>query len=268
MGEALLLYGSAFALGAAHALEPGHGKSLIAAYLAGVAGHPRDALTLGALVTVFHTLSSLVLALAAVFLASQFLETQEAMMRAFGAVAGAVIIGMGVWLLIQRLRQHQAAANGDDEAALASGCCGHDHEHTLENGRGGKWRHLFALGLAGGITPCPIAITGLLAMVTVGGIAQWGQAVLFLVVFSLGLASVVVLIGLGSLLSSQHLGNVLRDRLRGASRWLGWASAVVMVALGGFLVWRSLFGAVELTETTSAIPTTVPLGVCLKPGDK
>ena len=60
---------SSFVLGALHALEPGHGKTIVAAYLVGSQGKPRHALALGAIVTFTHTIGSIILAILTLMLA-------------------------------------------------------------------------------------------------------------------------------------------------------------------------------------------------------
>ena len=105
-GVLLLLLLSAFAWGALHALSPGHGKAMVAAYLVGTRGTPRHAVALGATVTVTHTIG--VFALGAVALALSAYILPETLYPWLNLVAGALVLVVGAAVLRSRVRWARA----------------------------------------------------------------------------------------------------------------------------------------------------------------
>lgn len=182
----------AFLIGAAHALTPGHGKTLVAAYLVGERGTVWHAIYLGVVTTLTHT--GVVLGLALIFtLLSQ--ESQQTLKKwienGLGLVVGLIVVGMGFWLFLQR------AAGRADHIHLDGG---HHHHHgpgpqgtSAQAARSLNWWGLTVLGMTGGLIPCWDAI-GVLFW-SVGTKEMWlvFPAVL---VFSAGLAAVLVIIGI------------------------------------------------------------------------
>src|SRR5262249_13100863 len=171
-GVLLLSLLVAVALGAAHALSPGHGKTIMAAYLVGTRGTARHAIGLGLTVTVSHTLG--VLALAAVTLLAADLLPPDSLYPVLGVASGALVIVIGGSLLWPRLRAvlrdraharaHAPAhdhghehTHGHDHGHADGSQHGHDHEHGHSHapaaGTTLSWRSLFALGLSGGLVP-------------------------------------------------------------------------------------------------------------------
>src|ERR1700730_6995501 len=112
--------GIAFALGAAHALTPGHGKTIVAAYLVGSRGTLKHAAFLGAMVTFTHTVSVFLLGLATLFL-FQYVVPQK-VTQVLGAISGISIVLIGGWMLYKRLRGTGHAYSHDHDH-------GHDHSH-------------------------------------------------------------------------------------------------------------------------------------------
>ena len=101
-----LALGAAFALGAAHALTPGHGKAIVAAYLVGSRGTLKHAAFLGAMVTFTHTIVVFAMGLATLFL-FRFI-VPERITEWLGAISGLSIVFVGAYMLYQRLhRQDQ-----------------------------------------------------------------------------------------------------------------------------------------------------------------
>src|SRR5207244_943999 len=172
---------SALALGALHALSPGHGKAVMAAYLVGARGTPRHAIGLGLTITVTHTAGVFVLGLVTLYAAS--VVTPERLYPWVTLLSGLLIVGIGTTLVLTRAR---AAIHGH----------GHDH-HPGRNGHQhpttpvGR-RSLLALGISSGIIPCPSALVVLLAAVSLHRVVF---GILLIVAFSAGLA--VALTGIG-----------------------------------------------------------------------
>jgi nickel/cobalt transporter (NicO) family protein len=171
---------TALAVGAAHAVAPGHGKSVTAAYLVGTRARYRDALRLGLIVALMHTFSVLVLALLWVgvsSVASLGTETVTAWMQ---VVAGLVVIAVGAHLLWRHLRRHR-----------------HHHHHSHEVPKD-PWsrRGLVALGLSGGLLPSPSAFVVLVSGLLTGRALG---AVVLVVVFGAGMAVTLTAVGVLSL---------------------------------------------------------------------
>src|SRR6266853_334889 len=99
--------GVAFVLGAAHALTPGHGKTIVAAYLVGSRGTLRHAAFLGAVVTFTHTVSVFVLGMATLFLFQYVVP--EKITQVLGAISGMSIVAIGGWMMYKRFQGVQHA---------------------------------------------------------------------------------------------------------------------------------------------------------------
>jgi ABC-type nickel/cobalt efflux system permease component RcnA len=186
-GLAMLLV-LAFIFGAVHALQPGHGKTLVAAYLVGEQGTVAHALFLGLVTTLTHTSSAILLALVIPLLYPQ-VETEVEFALELGC--GLLIVFMALWLLLRRL------AGQADHVHLFGGHHHHhhdehDHHHHLPTGQRVSLWALVSLGVTGGVVPCVDA----LALLTLTLLAQklWLGLPLILA-FSLGLASVLVTVG-------------------------------------------------------------------------
>ena len=102
LGLILAALALALFLGAAHGLEPGHGKTIVAAYLVGARGTVSNALFLGGIVTLTHTFSVILLGLVALF-ASQYVLPEQ-IFPYLGTASGLLIMGLGTWLLVNHLR--------------------------------------------------------------------------------------------------------------------------------------------------------------------
>ncbi len=188
---------AAMALGAAHALTPGHGKTIVAAYLVGARGTAAHALFLGLTTTVTHTAGVFGLGLATLFISAWVLPEQ--LYPWLGVLSGALVFLIGAALLRQRYAALRAAGRRaehhvhhdlDERGGHDHGTGYHTHEPPPVS-----WRGLLALGVSGGLLPCPSALVLLLGAVAIGRPAL---GLLLVLGFSLGLAG--VLTGLGLLL--------------------------------------------------------------------
>lgn len=245
----LIYYFTATLLGGMHALEPGHGKTVVAAYLIGSKGKKIDAVILGLIVTLTHTFSVILLAVAAKVASTRITMTEESLHGYIGIFAGLLILAVGLWMLVNRMRgkdplhfqghshthdhhnhhshndnhhdhHHDLEAHGhshnhdgnhdhhhhshdhhhhdDLEANSHSHDGNHDHEHnsqhvhTHEEKRCGYWQ-LLLLGISGGLVPCPAAIAILLASI---GSGRLEEGLTYILLFSLGLAFVLIAIGI------------------------------------------------------------------------
>jgi ABC-type nickel/cobalt efflux system permease component RcnA len=198
-----------FVWGAMHAMTPGHGKTVVGAYLVGSRGTVKHALFLGLTTTITHTAGVFALGLITL-LASEFILPEQ-LFPWLNILSGLLVVGIGLNLFIGRLRGAQlfaappAAHDHDGHHHHHNHGHDHDHSHTstlphthshLPPGADGSpvtWRSILALGISGGILPCPSALVVLLAAIALGRI---GFGLVLVTVFSLGLAGVLTLIGL------------------------------------------------------------------------
>ena len=208
--------------GAAHALSPGHGKTIVTAYLVGRRGTPRDAAVLGLIVTVTHTIG--VFALGLVTLALSQWIVPETLYPWLNAAAGISVVAIGAAVLRARLRDWlHARAHRHGHAHHHRH--GHDHSHAPEPGTG--FRGLLAVGISGGALPCPSALVVLLAAISLHRVAF---GLVLIVAFSLGLALTITGIGLVAVLARSAFARRSFDGL--LLRVLPAVSAVVIVVAG------------------------------------
>lgn len=205
----LLLAGLAvaFGFGAMHAMAPGHGKTIVAAYLVGARGTFRHAALLGGMVTLTHTISVFGLGMVTLYLSQYVMAAQ--LVKTLGVISSASIVLVGVWLLLQR-----------------TGVLDHGHSHEVDEVSGGS---LVALAVSGGMVPCPSALILLLSAISV---QRRGFGLLLLVAFSLGLASVLMAIGVGVLYAKNLLPEVSGWRESRLFRAVPVVSAGVIVVVG------------------------------------
>jgi len=142
MQVSLIYYLTAAVLGSLHALEPGHGKTVVAAYLIGSRGRKTDAVLLGLVVTLTHTFSVILLAIAAKIASNTITLTEESLHGYLGLVAGLLILAVGVWMLLARLRGREPFhfhshddidGHSHDHGHPHSHDHDHDHEHHSHN---------------------------------------------------------------------------------------------------------------------------------------
>lgn len=277
-------------LGAAHALEPGHGKTIVAAYLIGSRGTVANAIFLGGVVTFTHTFSVILLGIITLF-ASRYILPEQ-LFPWLGASSGLLIMGLGGWLFVRNLtggghghgpggHSHVPGDEGshdhsDDQgdshshdhdredapaprfrvagpkqqAGLTTGG-GHDHsgESALVHSHGGKSHShvppgkvtlgsLLALGISGGIVPCPGALVILLLAVALHRIVF---GLTLIVSFSLGLAAVLIAIGI-----LMVKARPMMERFSGEGKLikrLPVFSALIIILVGFVMAVRSLMEA-------------------------
>src|SRR5512135_1009198 len=123
------IYSAAFLLGMAHSLEPGHGKTVVAAYLVGSRGRNLDALILGLTVTFTHSFSIILLGVLARLSANYFSDQQ--LHGYLGIVASLLILGIGLWMLKARWGALRDPDKVHHHSHLfhSHGHHGHDHHH-------------------------------------------------------------------------------------------------------------------------------------------
>jgi ABC-type nickel/cobalt efflux system permease component RcnA len=222
-----LALATAFAIGGIHALGPGHGKTLMAAYLVGSDARPRQVVAVGAAVSVMHTASVVVLGLAVLLAGQAF--TPEVAYRWTTIASGAVVAALGAYLLVTRLRNARRT-RASDLAHTHGHDHGHGHTHARPAGRFG----LATLAVSGGILPSPSALIALLAAVAIGRVV-FGLALVL--AFGVGLATILVAVGFGTIKARSTMNRRLSRRV---AAWAPVASAAGICMLGTVLVARTI----------------------------
>lgn len=255
----------ALVLGGLHALTPGHGKTLVGAYLVGSEGRPVDAIFLGLVVTMTHVSTIVLLGFIALFI-SQF-YVPEWIFPYLGMFSGSMVVALGVFLFYKRWKDptwhghthgpgghhhhhgdhhhhhdhgHSHHHDHDHEHSHDhSHDHGHGHHHDHDHGHHHQhvpesqmvtWKSLLWMGISGGMVPCPEALGILLASVYFNRIA-FGLLLVF--AFSFGLAAVLIAIGLAVVFSKSMFGSA--DNTQGIAYKLSLASAVFIVILGAWI---------------------------------
>ncbi|MHB1462526.1 MAG: HoxN/HupN/NixA family nickel/cobalt transporter [Armatimonadota bacterium] len=222
--EFLLLALSSFGLGALHALEPGHGKTVVGAYLVGSKGRMSDAVLLGIVVTLTHSGSVILLGVLSTVAAAYFVP--ETVQKVLEVVSGLLVVGVGGWMFAVRIRQAKSHAHRHDEHGHDHHEHEHSHDHSHEHSHGGHshshvpnvapgerptlWQ-LVTLGISGGIVPCPAALAVLLAAVSYG---QFVRGLSLVIIFSIGMAAVLVAIGIMMVRAANFAGKYVSE-----SKW-------------------------------------------------
>jgi ABC-type nickel/cobalt efflux system permease component RcnA len=270
-------------LGALHAFSPGHGKTVVGAYLVGSRGTAKHAAFLGLTVTITHTAGVFALGLVTLF-ASQYV-VPERLFPILGLISGGIVLAMGLSLFVGRLlaalglRSHDHGhdhehghAHGDEHAhehtldAAHGHAHGHEHTHdgdpTVPHSHGGgrahthlppgtdgsrvTWRSLLALGISGGLLPCPSALVVLLSAISLHRV---GYGMLLVVAFSVGLAGTLTGIGLVFVYAGRFILNRAGAGINRLARVLPVASALVVACLGAALCYEALGQAgIHLTD--------------------
>ena len=253
----IVLIGSilaAMALGAGHALTPGHGKTLMGAYLVGTRGTAVHAVALGLSVTVSHTMGIIVLA--GIVLGFRDVISPETFNRIAPVASGLLVLAIGGWLVVSQLRArrwHSTAGAQHDHQHASDHSHAHDGAHAAERApdegmhshggshhshlpaRGGTvgWRNLFILGLAGGIIPSTNALIILLSTIATGR-AVYG--LVLVVAFGLGMAFVLGGVGLTLVFARERVDRLpSRSSLGRFGPYAPLMAGMIVLSLGVYL---------------------------------
>jgi ABC-type nickel/cobalt efflux system permease component RcnA len=250
VGFGILALGLAVGLGAIHAFAPGHGKTVMAAYLVGQRGTLRQAAVIGLTVTATHTAGVLVLG---VVLSASTSLAPETIYPWLGLASGLLLGAIGASLLFRAVRHRpllvsagggHGHGHGDGHSHTHSHDHGHSHDHAPhDHQKPVDWRSLVPLGLAGGMVPSPSAIVVLLGAIALGR-AWFGVALV--VAYGVGMA--VTLTGAGVLLVRAR-GAIERRlestrpgsrRLASVAAALPVLTATAIIVAGVFLAFRGV----------------------------
>lgn len=243
---ALLAVGVSMMLGAVHAVSPGHGKTLVAAYLIGSGGTLREAIWLGITVAITHTIGIFILGGATLIAGELFVP--ERVIGWLAVVAGVTVVMLGIGLVVQQVmrrgsRQNAQHGHGHDHGGhdLGHDHGGHDHGYgspppTLTS------RRLLGLGLAGGLVPSASALLVLLLAITLDRLAF---GLLLIVAFGVGMAVVLGAVSASVLLVRERVRQSRESRWRKPwisriGRRLPLVSAFVVVVIGIIVTVRAV----------------------------
>lgn len=254
----------AFGLGAMHAMSPGHGKAVVGAYLVGSRGTPKHALFLGLTVTITHTLGVFALGFITLFASNYILP--EKLMPFLSFVSGLLVFFIGATLFKERLfkalgwraesghhhhdhfHEHTHSHAHDDDHSHSHDDHAHEHTHDgLTHTHGGgththlppenvTWKSLLALGISGGLLPCPSALVLMLSAISLDRV---GYGIILTLIFSLGLAATLTAVGLLFLYAGKVFVNssLAENRLIKA---LPIFSALIITCVGAAICYSSL----------------------------
>ncbi|HEY0795538.1 MAG TPA: hypothetical protein VGD64_07135 [Acidisarcina sp.] len=235
----------AMGLGALHALEPGHGKTIVGAYLVGSRGTARHAVLLGMIVTISHTAG--VFALGAITLYASRYIVPEQLYPWLGVLSGIIIAGLGLYMLLRRLSgtatdHTHAPGEAHTDWFFAKKSPG---EEMAEDRRISLPRdtsaspvsltQLFTLGITGGIIPCPAA---LIVLLSAFALHRVGLGFFLIVAFSLGLAAVLIGFGMMMVYARRFMTHLQIDGPL-TKRWLPVASSAFITILGSVLAYQA-----------------------------
>ena len=218
-------------LGALHALEPGHGKTIVGAYLVGSRGTARHAVLLGVVVTASHVVGVYLLGFVTLY-ASRYIVPEQ-LYPWLGAISGTTIAGLGTLLLLRHISgqsgQHSHVSGeahshyflSSSQKANPANRSGPASQQTV------SWKQLCLLGITGGIVPCPAALVVLLGAFSLHRI---GFGLFLITAFSLGLALVLVAVGLAMVSAKKLVARL--GRFERAQRIRPAVSSSMMVLIG------------------------------------
>jgi ABC-type nickel/cobalt efflux system permease component RcnA len=237
-GSAWLFVPSAIALGALHGLEPGHSKTMMAAFIIAVRGTVAQAVLLGLSATVSHTAVVWALALVGLYFGqnSDVLASEPY----FQLLSGALIIATAIWMawrVHKANHQHHAGAVDAHAQAHAEQI---RHRFTGQHVTNGQ---IVMFGLTGGLIPCPASITVLLLCLQ---LKQFALGAALVLSFSVGLALTMVASGALAALSVRHASKAWGGFGAFAEK-APYLSSALMLVVGSYIAWEGwsalIFGA-------------------------
>lgn len=259
-------------LGALHALEPGHGKTLVAAYLVGSRGTASHAVLLGIVVTVAHTAGVYLLGAATLY-ASRYIVPEQ-LYPWLGSISGLSVAGLGIFIFLRQWTGETGAHSHAPGEQHSHGFLSMFRQPSAEREanlpdskvveRKLSLRELCMLGIMGGIVPCPAALVVLLSAFSLHRI---GFGLFLITAFSFGLAAVLVIVGLTIVYAKRAVSSRVRVG-NTALRFLPFLSSALVVVLGVGMTISSLASVPMwrgLVATDKLVPfvTVVLLGLFL-----
>lgn len=222
-------------LGGLHALSPGHGKTIVGAYLVGSRGTAWHAAFLGLTVTITHTVGVFLLGIVTLF-GSNYL-VPEKLFPILSLLSGLIVMVIGGQQLLSRWRKQRSESSPQSlhdhtPEEVATGGFSHSHGGTTHSHLPPPrvtWRNLLALGISGGLLPCPSALVVLLSAIALHRV---GYGLLLVVAFSVGLSIVLTAVGLLFLYARRFVERPAFGTSSRLMRGLPVLSAFVIVCAG------------------------------------
>ncbi|MEM6940001.1 MAG: nickel/cobalt efflux transporter [Pseudomonadota bacterium] len=264
----VLLFIFALFLGALHGLEPGHSKTMMAAYIVAIQGTARQAVLLGVSAALSHSIIVWVLAIAALTWGNELIGEQ--LEPYFMIFSGILVLGIAAWMLWNARptahahhhdhghhhHDHDHHHHHDHAHSHDHPHPGHDHSHDaldaphldaharahaaeiktrLASGKTGTWQTIL-FGLSGGLIPCPAAITVFILCLHLG---KFALGITLVSAFSIGLAVTLVGIGIIAAVGLQAMSSRTSrfDRLLNAAPWI---SAALIAVVGILIIWSGI----------------------------
>lgn len=225
----------AVVLGALHALEPGHAKSLMAAYIVAIRGTTRQAVVLAVSAATGHTIIVWILAIAALALGERYIVDQaEPWLTALSGVL-IVLLAIRMFWVLRRRNRHSHHHHGHGHGHEHQHDHGHSHEPPVISGHVGTGQIVW-FGFTGGLLPCPAAIAVLLICVQ---LKEFALGVAMVAAFSVGLALTLIAIGLAVVWGSGKLAKSFPGFDRYAQP-LPYLSAALVMAIGAIMTFAGL----------------------------
>jgi len=252
--NALLQQGSAYGwlfvptaifLGVLHGLEPGHSKTMMAAFIVAIRGTVLQAVLLGLAAAVSHTLVVWLIAMAGMQLGERW--SGEAVEPWLQSIAAVIVIGVGLWMIARTAHRRRGVHDHNHDHDHD-----HDHDHAEDEhqrehaeqirrqftGRSATNRQILLFGLTGGLVPCPASITVLMLCLQLQQLALGAVLVLC---FGIGLALTLVMSGLLAALSVRHAARYWSGFGELAQR-APYLSGALMLIVGGYMAWHGASG--------------------------
>src|SRR5215470_6347105 len=226
----------ALMLGAAHAALPGHGKTVMAAYIAGRQGRRRDAVTVGAIVTLTHTGGVLVLGL---LLTATAGLAGEVVLSWLGIASGVLVAAVGVAMLVGVLRRRAPVDDHHHGHSHDHDHHGHSHSHPSRQARR---LSLVGMGVAGGLVPSPSALIVLLGAV---GLGRTAFGVLLVIAYGAGMAAMLTAAGLLLIRVRDRWASRPRRTLARLAALAPTGTAALVLCVGLGLAGRAALGVVH-----------------------
>ncbi|MEM7438631.1 MAG: nickel/cobalt efflux transporter [Pseudomonadota bacterium] len=265
----LLLFSFALLLGALHGLEPGHSKTMMAAYIVAIQGTVKQAVLLGVSAAFSHSIIVWILAIAALTWGNELIGEQ--LEPYFLIVSGILVLGIALWMLRQSLPAKQDHSHDHGHAHHHDHTHGHAHDHhhhhshdnldaphldaharahaaeikaRLASGNIGTWQTIL-FGLTGGLIPCPAAITVFVLCLHLGKLTL---GITLVSAFSIGLALTLVGIGIIAAVGLRVVSSQTSrfDRLLSAAPWI---SAALIACVGLLIIWTGYSHLVHVEHT-------------------
>ena len=248
-GNAWLYIPSAILLGALHGLEPGHSKTMMAAFIVAIHGTVKQAIMLGLAATVSHTLVVWLIALGGLYVSNQLTATHvEPWIQ---LLSGGIVLIMGSWMIWRTQRSHAHHHHHSHDHDHDHDHHDHSHEpeeiyfddheraHAMEikqrfENKPATNLQILIFGLTGGLIPCPAAVTVLLICLQLKEVALGSTMVLS---FSIGLALTLVSVGVIAAIGAR----------KAQQRWSGlnsiatrapYLSGALICVVGVYMCWH------------------------------